>query len=295
MAAEVQEVPGPFLHTLANLNTSQQEALQGLRAKVEEVARSAGTEGAHPVAGVLRALLDESIAPAEGEGPQAVGGLPDWRLLQFLVARQFQVDAAFEMLSVASQWRAENRPVERLIGHESQLIENQRMKAVWYSERDLFGRPVCLGWAGRHLKYWPSLQEKIDHALWCIESGSRRCTAVDGPASYFVVIADLSDLGMDNVDYPFFQEMINLLQSYYPERLGAFYICNAGWLFSVVWKIVKPWLDKRTAQKIFVNPSKEDLARIMPREQLPRSFGGLADDSPFGKEIPADAPKPPKK
>ena len=270
MAASDHDPPGPRLWKLSELTEKERESMTDLRAQIDAWA-------------------------GEERGDVATD---DHTLLRFLVARGFQVGAALQMYQQTVEWRRQKLP--HLLLEEpraSELVENRRMKAVWWRESDAFGRPVCLGWAARHLKSFPALEEKLDHALWALESGAARCAAHEryaegGAPSYFVVLADLTGLGMANVDYAFFQEMINVMQQYYPERLGAFYVCNAGWLFSVIWKVVKPWLDKRTAQKIFVNPSRDDLLRLLPAEHLPRSFGGDADDTDFGKQLPPDAPKP---
>ena len=267
--SETVDPPGPRLWRLAELTEFEKGVIRELRERVEGWAEK-----------------EEGFAT------------DDHTLLRFLVARGWSVDQALAMYTATMLWRKETQP-QQMIAPEraSQLIEVQRMKAVWWREPDVFGRPVLLGWAARHLKNFPSQEEKTNHAMWALETATERCRAnplsrEGGPASYFVVLGDLSGLGMANVDYGFFQNMINLLQQYYPEQLGAFYVCNAGWLFNVIWKVVRPWLDKRTASKIFVNPTREELLALLPAEHLPLSFGGDADDTDFGKAVPPGAPKP---
>ncbi|KAI0814167.1 CRAL-TRIO domain-containing protein [Xylaria sp. FL0064] len=59
----------------------------------------------------------------------------------------------------------------------------------------------------------------------------------------------------------------------YPERMGKMYIINLHWSYSVLWGIVRKFLDPVTAEKIHVCSSSELLKQI-PAENLPAAFGG---------------------
>lgn len=59
--------------------------------------------------------------------------------------------------------------------------------------------------------------------------------------------------------------------------MGKFYIINAPWTFSVVWNVIKPWLDEVTVSKIDILGSavfKDALLKQIPAENLPEEFGG---------------------
>lgn len=201
----------------------------------------------------------------------------DGAILKFLIARQFKAEDACQMILAAEAWFAENQPERLLIeAVEGRLPDVERGKTVWWQHRDSFGRPVLLCFAACHQKS-AELAEKIHHSIYCLEEGARRCRlAEDGVRSYFIVLLDLTGLGWEHVDLPFYSAILGILQNFYPERVGAFYICNAGWKFHVLWKTVRGWLDKRTCSKIFVNPSLQQLEQVLPLDQLPIAFGGLA-------------------
>ena len=61
--------------------------------------------------------------------------------------------------------------------------------------------------------------------------------------------------------------------------MGKFYIINAPYAFSLVWTIVKPWLDEVTVAKIEIlgGSYKDALLKQIPRENLPKEFGGLCE------------------
>ncbi|KIK53132.1 hypothetical protein GYMLUDRAFT_250563 [Collybiopsis luxurians FD-317 M1] len=65
-------------------------------------------------------------------------------------------------------------------------------------------------------------------------------------------------------------------QDRYPECMGKFYIINAPWLFSGVWTVIKPWLDKVTVAKIVIlgKDYKDMLLAQIPKENLPKELGG---------------------
>ncbi|KAI8451896.1 CRAL-TRIO domain-containing protein [Phakopsora pachyrhizi] len=71
------------------------------------------------------------------------------------------------------------------------------------------------------------------------------------------------------------KEVIKILQTYYCERLGKAICINVPWVFWGFYKLVKPFLDSRTAEKIEFDPVLTDL---VPAEQLPKEpFGGDLD------------------
>ena len=61
--------------------------------------------------------------------------------------------------------------------------------------------------------------------------------------------------------------------------MGKFYIINAPWAFSVVWAIVRPWLDEVTVAKIEILGAsyKDALLQQIPKENLPKEFGGVCE------------------
>jgi CRAL/TRIO domain/CRAL/TRIO, N-terminal domain len=226
------------------------------------------------------ASMKEAVAKSDDEHAERAAS-DDYTLHRYLVARQFDVAKASELLLATLVWRREQKP-ERMLedGVAESLVENKRRKSVWWRHRDVYGRPVMLGFGERHLAAFPTLQEKVDHALWCLESGIQRATEQDGVASQFVVLADIANLGMKNIELEFFKIMIDVLQNHYVERLGGFYITNAGFIFSTVWRVVRSWLDARSVAKIFISPKQEVLNALFDSvDKLPKSFGGRADDA----------------
>lgn len=57
----------------------------------------------------------------------------------------------------------------------------------------------------------------------------------------------------------------------YPEKVVAYYIVNAPYIFSACWKVVKPLLQERTRKKVQVlsGCGQDDLLKIMDYSSLP--------------------------
>ncbi|KAG6878445.1 hypothetical protein C0992_008164 [Termitomyces sp. T32_za158] len=102
--------------------------------------------------------------------------------------------------------------------------------------------------------------------------------AVGHPVETSCTILDLANVSLTSFyrvkDY--IMQASSIGQDRYPERMGKFYIINAPWAFSAVWKVIKPWLDDVTVSKVDILGSgyKETLLGQIPAENLPVAFGG---------------------
>lgn len=107
--------------------------------------------------------------------------------------------------------------------------------------------------------------------------------AVGHPVETSCTILDLNDVSLSQFarvkDYVMAAAAIG--QDRYPESMGKFYMINAPWSFSVVWSIVKPWLDPATVAKIDIIGSnyQDKLLAQIPAENLPKDFGGSCECS----------------
>lgn len=117
-------------------------------------------------------------------------------------------------------------------------------------------------------------------------------------------IMDMKGVGITKIPsvYGYVKSVSSISQDHYPERLGKLYMINAPWGFSSVWGVIKGWLDPVTVNKIHVLGSsyQSELFSQVPKENLPKRFGGLCD-CPGGCELSDAGPwqdptyaKPPK-
>jgi len=96
--------------------------------------------------------------------------------------------------------------------------------------------------------------------------------------SQFSAIFDFAGFGRSNFDVAILKSILNFLDRSFPERLGKLYIINTGWLFWVLWKIVTPFIPKRTKQKIqiYTGNARTELTAAWDSQLLLTEYGGTA-------------------
>lgn len=69
----------------------------------------------------------------------------------------------------------------------------------------------------------------------------------------------------------------------FPETMSKMLIVNAPTFFSATWRIIKGWLDPRTASKIEVisgrSACEKRLLELVDEKQLPCDYGGKGPDT----------------
>ena len=92
------------------------------------------------------------------------------------------------------------------------------------------------------------------------------------------MIQDLSSLGWKHYYTPGFnvvKRILDIDQNHYPEGLKKFFIINTPTIFKIIWKVVKPMLDARTLEKIFILGSdyQQTIFQHIPKKNIPKEFG----------------------
>lgn len=70
------------------------------------------------------------------------------------------------------------------------------------------------------------------------------------------------------------REVLSILQDHYPERLGKALLTNIPWLGWTFLKIIHPFIDPLTREKLVF---QEPFPDYVPKEQLDKDFGGDVD------------------
>merc|ERR1712137_1418613 len=103
------------------------------------------------------------------------------------------------------------------------------------------------------------------------------------PVTKFAMIMDLEGLGPGHrVGLPFILSVIAFDDKYYPNFLGKVYVVNGGWLFPMMFQILKPTLPQFILDQVELvsgNPA-EGLLNFFPKETLPPMYGGSGPEVP---------------
>lgn len=114
-----------------------------------------------------------------------------------------------------------------------------------------------------------SSHRQVEHLVYMLER------TIDlmppGQETLALLINFQSSSGRSNTAPPLSiaKEVLSILQTHYPERLGRALIINMPWMVVGFFKIIKPLLDPVTKEKLKFN---EDMKAYVPAEQLTTDF-----------------------
>ena len=170
-------------------------------------------------------------SPTKDESPLS----PEWQahfqefcsdacLLRYLRARSWNVQHALEALVDTLQWRYEYRP--HRIDPESLRDESSTGKE-YINGFDRYGRPIL--YFRNHRENTKNYDSQIRLLVLNLETAIRLMPA---GVEKVVLIFDFSQFSPScSPPMHINKQFLSLLSAHYPERLGAWYACNAPWYF----------------------------------------------------------------
>ncbi|KAL3649894.1 hypothetical protein CASFOL_006297 [Castilleja foliolosa] len=221
--------------------------------------------------------------------------LDDATLRRFLHARGLDVDKASLMVTKYMMWRKTFVPKGSI--SEIEIPNEIGQNKMFLQGRDKQGRPIAVVFASRHFPTKGGVDEFRRFLVFVLDKLCRReiyanfeitqgvfvnitqmssCSNPDGEEK-FTIIMDLQGYGYCNSDFRGSLAAINILQDYYPERLGKVYNIHVPYIFMTLWKMVCPFIDQNTKKKIIFVENKrlrETLLEDVDESQLPEIYGG---------------------
>ncbi|QDZ17933.1 CRAL-TRIO domain-containing protein [Chloropicon primus] len=215
--------------------------------------------------------------------------LPDQTYCRFLRARHWDVPKAQTLIQNYLDWRAEMDPPT--IKWKDIAEEFETGKVYRLSLSDFKSRQVVILRPGKqntknHLQQMKQLVYTMESAIGmkAKESRERMETAVvtTPPEEQLIVLLDFTGYTLRNAP-PFKTslETLKILQDHYCERLGEALLLNPPGVFRMLWKLIRPFIDKRTLKKInFLPKNFKECDLLQERfnlEELDVSLGGTGD------------------
>ncbi|MBA0566119.1 hypothetical protein Golob_010964 [Gossypium lobatum] len=202
----------------------------------------------------------------------------DAALTRYLRARNWNVKKATKMLKETLKWRAEYKPEEirwEEVAHEAETGKIYRSNYIDKHGRTvLVMRPSC--------QNTKSTKGQIRYLVYCMENAILN---LPPDKEQMVWLIDFNGYNLSHTSVKVTRETAHILQDHYPERLGLAILYNPPKFFEPFWKVVKPFLEPKTQNKVkFVysdDPnSKKIMEELFDMEKLETAFGGN-DDSGF--------------
>ncbi|KAK7033184.1 CRAL-TRIO domain-containing protein C23B6.04c [Favolaschia claudopus] len=189
-------------------------------------------------------------------------------ILRYLRASKWKVDFCIQRIDATLKWRREYGIYERT----AEFVEPEAVtgKEILLGS-DVHGRPA--------LYLIPSRQNttegtrQIQFNVWMLE----RCIDLM-PAG--VESLDLLINYADKAKNPSFsvsRTVLSILQDHYPERLGQALILNVPWLLNTFFKLITPFIDPVTRNKMKFNPQVIEDGIFTPDMVMKQWWGGSCD------------------
>ncbi|KAK3011061.1 hypothetical protein RJ639_010736 [Escallonia herrerae] len=121
-----------------------------------------------------------------------------------------------------------------------------------------------------------STRAQIKYLVYCMENAILN---LPQGQEQMVWLIDFHGFNMSHISVKVTKETAHVLQEHYPERLGVAILYNPPKFFEPFWKVVKPFLEPKTANKVkFVysdDPnSKKIIEELFDMNQIESAFGG---------------------
>lgn len=196
----------------------------------------------------------------------------DLTLRRFLRARDHSIGKASAMFLKYVKWKRAAKP-NGFISDEEVRGEAAQEK-LYMQGFDKLGRPMMYLVGARHFPSKRDLDEFKRYVIYVLDN---TCTRLPSGREKFAAVADLKGWGYSNCDIRAYVAALDIMQNYYPERLGRVFLIHVPYVFMAAWKIVYPFIDDNTKKK-FVFVSDKDLDRTLrdaiDESQLPEVYGG---------------------
>ena len=197
-------------------------------------------------------------------------------LCRFLVARDNHLDNAYAMAAAALDWRCEIKPSELTVADFPTANAQGTWRFAGYATN---GWPIILVRAGLWDSYAYTTEEYVKFIACFLETNARRMDTTLSPhGQRHFIIFDLKGMKY-RCDMQKQKQLIKLANDYYPERLGIALVINANALFWGLWKLISPWMDKATSEKVrvFQKDYLPFLEEHVGLKNVPKDLGGTME------------------
>ncbi|XP_055693095.1 retinaldehyde-binding protein 1-like [Lutzomyia longipalpis] len=206
-------------------------------------------------------------------------------MLKFLRARQFNVDASFNLMRNYFKFKQEFPEVfQGVVPSECAYIYAMNA-AIISPKKDQFGQTVLMGIAE---KYDPNIATPMEFiaAFWVVGEGL--LMEPESQVNGFVGVLDCKGFSYQHfkkITLTLIKLMIRLARDVVPGIPRRVHILNQNYYVNILYKIVKPFLPQEYIDMIhFHGENLEELHEFIPKECLLERFGGTIKEPAITQE-----------
>ncbi|KAK9113335.1 hypothetical protein Syun_020132 [Stephania yunnanensis] len=235
----------------------------------EEVAMDEldGTEMEKNKVGLMRVRV-------EAQDPTAKA-VDDLMIRRFLRARNLDIEKASTLFLNYLKWKREFVPKGFIC--ESEIEDELAQLKAYLPGHDRLGRPYSVILGRKHIPVTgqEGLEQFKRYMVYCLD---KLCAKVPKGHEKYCSITDLQGWGFsNNFDLRGYATAISIMQDYYPERLGKLFLVHVPYVFAAAWKLICPFIDKKTREKVVFVDNKSMRSTLLEHfseDQLPEIYGG---------------------
>lgn len=206
-------------------------------------------------------------------------------MTKFYVAKDGNVDKAYEMIVKSLKWRKQN-DIESMVSEWSIPNEIEPYYHGWWGGYDKDCRPIyvlklgAMDLKGLIRTIGPDgfLKQVLFIAKQSESKVKEASSLFNKPITTWTLLCDLDGLTMRHIWRPTlrtFIKIIEIMQDNFPESVHRFIVVRVPKVFAVVWSLISNLIDENTTKKfIFYADTYSDIDKFISIENLPDFLGG---------------------
>eukprot|EP00197_Chlamydomonas_leiostraca_P004614 CAMPEP_0202863814 /NCGR_PEP_ID=MMETSP1391-20130828/4301_1 /ASSEMBLY_ACC=CAM_ASM_000867 /TAXON_ID=1034604 /ORGANISM="Chlamydomonas leiostraca, Strain SAG 11-49" /LENGTH=358 /DNA_ID=CAMNT_0049543487 /DNA_START=136 /DNA_END=1212 /DNA_ORIENTATION=+ len=169
-------------------------------------------------------------------------GVDDQLVSMFIRATNANMALSAKRLQTTLEWRRDHRAAEIVCTACQAAPRSHYMHVVGY---DLLQRPIiysCNNLASNRdfQDNWNHMIQSFEMAIKCMPPGVEQ----------WIWILDFHGFSMADVNPKLAKAFLDVAGEHYPERLGYFLVLDAPTVFSMLWRAIEVFIDRKTHKKI---------------------------------------------
>lgn len=210
----------------------------------------------------------------------------DTNLFRFIQAKDFNLNEAFSMFEKVNTWR-NNFLINQIKPFELELVKNiKTLFPTYWLNTDKLGHPIYVECPGiiniTELLEITTIDELV--TLYIKNSEFMFTYLYDfisektgKKIKETFTIIDLKGCSFGNINskvYTYIKTIIKLGSMYYPETVYKMFIINTPFIFKSIWYIIKPFLPRKTRNKITILRAGQEhiLFDYIDKDKLPENL-----------------------
>lgn len=240
----------------------------------------------------LRSKLPSDLLTKERYGD-------DYYLIRWLRARNLDVEKAAEMLTKSMQWRKENEADEVFTKNMEVPLKYRKIYPTGLlgtDDEDCLVELLPLGrFCHRILMDNEGMETAMKYNMIWVENMLKRLEEIEEKTGKkglkFLQVVDMEYYSYKELTYgparEFLLETNNVFAENFPELLKSCIVINAPKVFTILWNMIRPFMNKATVEKVQIYGGGEQdvqnwkaiLRSKLKPENVPKRWGGTREGS----------------